>query len=275
MPDKMDDLLAGRYGAYAGFRTEAGPAAVEYYGEDPANEIRRLLNVYVRPDSRVLDLGCGAGQTICALAPNVAEAWGIDLAADLLAGASERVQRQGLTNVTLVQGNTAVPEDVAQLPDDYFDIIFTERGPDMTHLLIGKLKRGGYFLQELVGNYNGFHLQEILGRRPYTVYAYGGGDSHLSRAAEINLLPVSVKDYFYEEFYRDLDHLEAYLMQVKAMLSNWRLEPRPFDRERDRPALERYVLYNTTAKGVRLLGHRRVFVWRHAPVHYYPVDNAS
>ena len=270
-----DKELADRYGTYASFQTEARPALVEYHGEDPANEVKRLLHIYAHPDSRVLDVGCGAGQTICQIAPRVKEVWGIDLNTELLDAARRRVKELGLANVTLVEGNVAVEQDVAQLPDDYFDVAFTERGPNMNRMLVRKLKKDTFFLQELVGNFNCYPLQEIFGRRHYQSYNYTDRQVILSQYAELNLFPVSVKEYFYETFFRDIVHLEAYLKQSTADLSNWRLGAKSYEAERDRAAIELYARYNATPKGIRILHQRTIFVMRRAPVTYYPVDSSS
>jgi SAM-dependent methyltransferase len=268
----IDEMLGQKYGDYAGFTTDASPAIVEHFGEDPLNEIKRLLKLYIRPDSRILDIGCGAGQTLCQFAPFVKEAWGIDPARDLLVSAHQRVLEQRLTNVTLIEGNSGESKDVSQLPDRYFDIAFTESGPGINAQLIEKLSEDAYFLQEVGGRYSAYHLQEILGRVPYTNYANHYWDqTHLIHAADLGLLPVSFKHYFWEVYFRDLDHLEAYVGK-EAVLSNWRLAPRPYQPERDWPALELYARYNTTAKGIRLLYHIQVLVWRRALIHYYPVD---
>ena len=63
--------LKESYGAYASYYdTPAAPAHVDYYGETPPHEeLARLLDVYARPDSRVLDVGCGAGFATCRLGP--------------------------------------------------------------------------------------------------------------------------------------------------------------------------------------------------------------
>jgi hypothetical protein len=45
----------------------------------------------------------------------------------------------------------------------------------------------------------------------------------------------------------------------------------PYEEKRDRAALELYVRYNTTPKGVRLANHRKVYVFRRTVVHYAPV----
>jgi SAM-dependent methyltransferase len=270
--DDVDKRLADRYGAYASFQTEESPV-VEYYGEDPSNEVKRLLEIYARADSRVLDVGCGAGQTICQLAPRVKEIWGIDLNVELLDVARRRVEKAGLTNVTFVEGNVAVEQDVAQLPDSCFDVAFTERGPNMNRMLVHKLKEDAFFLQELVGNFSCYPLQEIFGRRHYQAYNYADQQVILSQYAELDLFPVSIKEYFYETFCRDIDHLEVHLKQSTADLSNWRIGARPYEAGRDRAALELYARYNETPRGIRMLHHRKVFVLRRAPVTYYPVDS--
>ena len=268
----QDEILGQKYGDYAGFTTVASPTEVDHFGEDPLNEVKRLLNIYVRPTSRILDIGCGAGQTLCQFAPQVKEAWGLEQGSDLLAGAQARVRQLGLTNVNLVAGDITDAEAVDQLPDNYFDVAFTESGPGINAALVRKLTKAAYFLQEVGGRYSGYHLPEIMGRVPYTDFANHYWDqSHLIQAAEIDLLPVSFKHYFWEVYFRDLAHLEAYVSK-DAELSNWRLAPRPYQAERDRPALELYARYNTTSKGIRLLNHIQILVWRRATIHYYPVD---
>jgi hypothetical protein len=94
----------------------------------------------------------------------------------------------------------------------------------------------------------------------------------LNRYAELDLFPVAVKEYFYEEYFRDINHFEAYLHQG-ANLDNWRIGSRPYNDETDRTSLELYVKYNTTPKGIKLLRHRIIFILRKTKVSYYPVDS--
>ncbi len=271
----LDQELAKIYGGYAGFQSDAGPAHVEYYGEDPDGEIQRLLDVYAQPTSRVLDIGCGAGQTLCRLAPQVADAWGIDQDPHLLAGARARVQSLQLDNVQLIEGNVADADAVAQLPNAHFTLALSQRGPNINAALASKLAPDAIFIQELVSNFDAYPLKELFGRKHYAPYWFVDQDVILSQYAELDLFPVSNKEYFYEAFFRDIAHLEAYLKQITALLSNWRLPPKPYDEERDRAALELYARYNTTGRGIRLLRQRKIFVLRRAPVTYYPVDAAA
>ena len=49
------------------------------------------------------------------------------------------------------------------------------------------------------------------------------------------------------------------------------MPPLPYEAERDRAALDLYVRYNHTARGVRLLNHRKVYLFRRTAVQTYPV----
>lgn len=269
---EIDATLADRFGDYASFETAVAPIR-EFYGNNPNDEFKRLLTGYLNPEATVLDLGCGAGQTICQIAPQLKEIWGFEQEPTLLAGAKQRATKQALENVTFIEGNVAVPQDVAQLPDNHFDLIFTERGPNMTDTLITKLKSGGIYLQELVSEYDGFHLRELLGRRPFTDYAFRSQlDWLMAALGHLGIRPISTQDYYYDTFYRDLAHLEGYLQQVSAIVSNWRIGQKPYVPEQDRPALELYAHYNQTLRGIRVMRHRLIFIGRKEPVHFYPVE---
>lgn len=257
----LDGELAQRYGTYASYESDASPALVEYFGENPAEEVNRLLQIYAHSETRLLDVGCGAGHVLCEVAGSVAEAWGVDVNPELLDAARCRAGVCGLHNIYLVNGNVNFASEVERLPDAYFDLAYSQRGPNLNALMVAKLRDGAFFIQELVSHFDGYPLQEIFGRKNHTPYPSGDQQALLSQYAELNLYPVSLKEYFYEEFFQDADHLEAYVRQ-SVLLSNWRHNPRPFDPERDRPALELYAHYNMTPKGVRLLRQRKVFVLR-------------
>ena len=82
-------------------------------------------------------------------------------------------------------------------------------------------------------------------------------------------MPVSIKEYYYESFFRNADHLAAYLASPLTLFS-WPMPPIPYDADRDRGALELYVKYNSTPKGIRILNHRKVYLFRRARVKYAP-----
>lgn len=241
---------------------------METYGDSPADEVDRLLDIFARPDSRVLDLGCGAGFTLCQLAPRVAAIWGFDQDADLLAAARKRVASHGLANATLVPGNVAVSEDVAQLPDNTFDLVLSRRGPNVNAAMMAKLKPDAYVVQELVQDCLG--LLEMFGRKSFLADVGDNPRWLVDEYSWLELFPVSIKEYYYESFFRDADHLATYLSQRRTLFS-WPMPPMPYDEKRDRAALELYAQYNTTPKGIRLINHRKVYLFRRTAVQYAPV----
>ena len=269
---QLDKQLAGRHGAYLGYTTAEGPALVEYHGQPPSELVDRLLDLYAHPESCFLDVGCGAGHTLCRLAPRVREAWGIDMHEGPLTAARLRADAAGLTNLTLVRGNVAERTDVDQLPDRRFALALSRRGPNFNAALIQKLAPDAYAVQELVGGGDCAELRQLLGRRASTLYAGTGHEGTIRGYLLLGLFPVSSTELSYEEFFRDVEHLEAYLQQTPANLSDWRLGPRPYLAERDRRALELYGDYNRTPKGIRLLRHRWVFALRRVSPPAYPVD---
>src|SRR5713101_8095466 len=206
----FDSELARRYGGFASYQSDASPSSVEYYGENPSVEVDRLLDHYTTSESCILDIGCGAGHTLCRLASKAREAWGLDLHEEFLQAARLRAERLGLTNVRIIQGNSTDPETLKDLPDLTFDLALSRRGPNLSDHLIRTLRTQAFVVQELVSNFDGYPLGEIFGRKPYAPYFYTDQETLLSKYAELDLFPVSCKEYFYEEFYRDREHLEAY-----------------------------------------------------------------
>ena len=63
--------------------------------------------------------------------------------------------------------------------------------------------------------------------------------------------------------------LVAYLSQ-KTSLYSYPMPPTPYDEAIDRGALELYIRYNRTEEGVRLIHHRKVYIFRRMVVHQAP-----
>jgi SAM-dependent methyltransferase len=270
--EERDRNLARKYGGYASYtETDAAPILIRDWGESAAGEVDRLLDRYVGPEATVLDLGCGAGQTLCRLAPRVRAIYGFDQEEELLTAARERAAFLGITNATFLLGNVSIPEDAAALPDGAITLAFSRRGPNLTGAFLPKLTPDALLIQELVSEQDGAGLKEIFGRKPFVPRSHGDADHLIGYYGGLEMLPVSAKSYWSEQYFRDADHLEANLRQG-ATLSNWWMPPLPYEPERDRAALELYARYNRTADGIRVLRHRRVYVFRRARVHFYPAD---
>jgi ubiquinone/menaquinone biosynthesis C-methylase UbiE len=87
-----------------------------------ANALRMIVEAAApRPGDTVLDVACGGGLVVCAFAPHVAHATGIDMTPAMLDRARQLASEQGIGNVTWDQG------DVGHLPygDETFNIVVT------------------------------------------------------------------------------------------------------------------------------------------------------
>ena len=87
-------------------------------------EALEAMTPYLRPDSRVLDAGCGPGremQQVARLVPQ-GEVIGIDLSAGMVRAAHAAVRARGLSNCALFQA------DVGELPERFsgqFDLVYS------------------------------------------------------------------------------------------------------------------------------------------------------
>ena len=84
--------------------------------------LQLLIDVtHASADDNVLDVACGGGNVVCAFAPMVSHATGIDMTPAMLEHARATATRQGLTNVSWDLGQaTALPYD-----DASFSIVVT------------------------------------------------------------------------------------------------------------------------------------------------------
>ena len=87
-----------------------------------ANALRMIVEAAApRTGDRLLDVACGGGIVVCAFAPHVKQATGIDMTPAMLDRARQQATEQGIRNVTWDRG------DVTALPyaDGAFDIVVT------------------------------------------------------------------------------------------------------------------------------------------------------
>lgn len=270
MTNARDEELARKYGGYISFQTDTEPTTTERYGESENEDFERLLRTHVQPTSHVLDIGCGAGQFTCEIASRAEEVWGIDQERDVIEAAAERANQLSVQNVHFLHGKKNDARLLAAIPDD-LNVIYSRRGPNIDQELADKLQVGGIFLQLKVSEFDGYPLREIMGRREYSPYHFHNEHDLMVHYALMNMQPISIKSYFFDVFFKDIDHLEAFLINIPANLTDWRMDMLPYERKRDRPALELYVRYQTTPMGVRLQRHRRVMAFRKIEL-YYPTQ---
>ncbi|QTP54184.1 class I SAM-dependent methyltransferase [Billgrantia sulfidoxydans] len=136
-----------------------------------------ITQEYFRPDSTVLEFGCGTGSTAIIHAPHVKHIVAIDISDQMLEIAEQKARDAGVENITFKQGTL----DGVELEEASFDAIL---GLNILHLLEdleatlarvhGLLKPGGVFVSStvLVGDINilfrmAIPPMQMLGLAPY------------------------------------------------------------------------------------------------------------
>jgi ubiquinone/menaquinone biosynthesis C-methylase UbiE len=106
-----------------------------------------VASLGVTPDLKVLDLGCGDGNTAVPLALLGADVTGIDIARNLVAAGQKRAADAGLSRLTFQEGDAC---DLQGVPDATFDFalsifgaMFAPRPFDVARELVRVTKPGG------------------------------------------------------------------------------------------------------------------------------------
>ena len=112
-----------------------------------------ITREYFRPDSRVLELGCGTGSTAILHAPHVAHIHAVDISSAMLDIAEEKAKAEGIENITFEQADVSA----FNAPDESYDAVLAL---SLLHLLENKeeamanirrmLKPGGVFVSSTV-----------------------------------------------------------------------------------------------------------------------------
>ncbi|HVV04319.1 MAG TPA: methyltransferase domain-containing protein [Puia sp.] len=96
---------------------------------------------------KVLDLGCGDGDTAIPEAKLGAEVLGVDIASNLLAAAKKRAEAEGLTNISFQEGDAS---NLQELADGSFDLtvsifgaMFAPRPMDVAKEMVRVTRAGG------------------------------------------------------------------------------------------------------------------------------------
>lgn len=101
----------------------------------------------ITPGMDVLDLGCGDGTTALPAARLGANVTGVDIARNLVEAANKRIKDEGLTNITIREGDATNLEGI---PDESFDLVvsifgamFAPKPFDVAKELVRVTRKGG------------------------------------------------------------------------------------------------------------------------------------
>jgi len=115
--NKTENLLREKYADPAkeeGRFTETRSAGEEAY------YTKKILHEFIRPNSRVLEVGCATGHYALHFAAHCAEYVGLDIIPEQIALFQEKIKRNGLANVRALVGDATRLDGIA---DESFDVV--------------------------------------------------------------------------------------------------------------------------------------------------------
>jgi SAM-dependent methyltransferase len=134
----LDSWLRDPRIAERGFAHRWRSAVAAGNGEDA---FIALVDLHLRPDCDVLDLGCGHGELTLNLAARCRTIVGLERNPEYLELAKDLAAERGIINVRFLQVNLVGPDEDVQgfsgipLPDDDIDLFINRRGPVLRRYL--------------------------------------------------------------------------------------------------------------------------------------------
>ena len=95
------------------------------------------------PGREVLDCGCGDGTFTLRVAGAARQVTGLDFSAGMLALARQHAAQRGVQNVAFVQSHA---RQEVPLPADSFDVAYSRRGPNITEVVPGLVRKEGVLM---------------------------------------------------------------------------------------------------------------------------------
>jgi len=126
---------------FSGVRDDRDPVPWEYQ-----DVVRR----YLRPDSRVLDIGTGGGEQFLQLVPAIGAGTGIDADPGMVATARAATPPDLAGKVSFA----VMDAEQLALPDAGFDLVLNRHAPVYAAQIVRVLRPGGIFITQQVGGRN-------------------------------------------------------------------------------------------------------------------------
>lgn len=209
------------------------------------------ISKIVKPQHRILDIGCGTASKLIKLASqtNYKEIVGIEPNDRMRSKAKENIQTTNSDNISIISGSAE------NLPFDNqaFDIVTAMVAPHDTNEIYRVLKPGGQTIIEKIGDRDKWDLKVLFGQDDQGLRGqfchYNDGEREVELHDEFSSLfsEVSTKNGFWKTYYS----LEGFLLLLEETPT-----VRNFDREKDAYIIEKILNSYMTDKGIRTTQNR-------------------
>jgi SAM-dependent methyltransferase len=217
-------------------------------------EYEAVVQRYLRPTDRVLDVGTGGGERFLALAPSFGTGVGVDPDPEMVRTAQENTPAALAAKVSFMEGRA----EALPAPDTSFAVVLNRHAPVDVAEVMRVLRPGGSFITQQVGAQNTFNIATLFGAGP------GMGGAHTAPDQEIPALA----DAFQERGYAIISYGTynvPYYFQDAASLLFWMQAvgvPPDFDIERHWQQVDYLLSEYATPRGIETNEHRELLIVR-------------
>ena len=239
------DKVAGKFGKYS-----TGVETVdEFPNGKPEEEFKGQLMKYSGKDKVCLDVGCADGRFSISVAPFLQTVYAIDTSLGMLSSATSLQKKTGVKNIILEKKDA----HNTGYQNDFFDIVYSRRGPTDYQELRRILRKDGVYLEIQIGEKDTQQLKEVFGRgQNFGKWEESTLERNKNMLVKEGFEITFSKDYLYNEYYSSYQDLDKFLQGVPIF--------EDFDSEKDKKLLSEYISKFTSEKGIRLPRHRIVTV---------------
>lgn len=246
IPDEQFyDKVAQKFG---GYKTGAIRKTI-FSDKDPEQIFFDQLLKFADKNKIALDIGCADGRFTLKTAPHFKQVFGIDISSKMLARAKQFQDEQKISNIIFQKA------DANQLPfqDGYFDVIYSRRGPSPYREISRTIKPGGHYLEICIGEKDAQELKKVFGRgQDFGKWNTSAAKVKKRELEMLSFKTIFVHDYFYSEFYPDIENFNLFLQGVPIF--------KDFDPVKDKDFIFSYIHKMKAVDGIELKRHRIIIV---------------
>lgn len=241
------DRVAKKLGGYGyGINPEYSK---EFLGGDPEKIFKEKLLELNSKDKTALDIGCADGKFTISVAPHFKKVYGIDTSQVNLEIAESHREDKGSENVEYSFQDASH----TNFSDSFFDLAYCRRGPTYFAEYYRILKPGGHYVEIEIGEKDAMEIKKTFGRgQDYREWDNSRLDKDTKVLKDLSFEIVFAENYHCFEYYPSYEALDLFLQGVPIF--------EDYDSEKDRAKLDKYIVENTSLKGIALPRHRIVLV---------------
>ena len=245
MAQDFYDKVAKKFGNYS------TPVKIsrEYTNGNPEDVFKEKLIEVSGKGKVAVDVGCADGRFTISISPYFSKVTAIDTSKGMLESAEKLQKKSNIINVSFLLKNLHNND----FGDESFDVIYSRRGPTDYPEFFRLLKENGYYIEIGIGEKDTQRIKEVFGRgQNYGDWHNSFLKKNIQEIEKAGLKIIFEKDYLYSEYYKSEKDLDIFLQGVPIF--------EDYDSRKDKNLLKKYVLENTTPKGIVLPRHRIVIV---------------